>query len=131
MVKFFDTLAERRAADSDWYANSKLVGVALGSLAVLLVATLLQVSFGAYPLTLGEAWNTIFDPEIVLTLETWRAFLLGGGIPDWFTRQQLIVWNIRLPRILVGILVGVNLAVSGLSSKLSPETSSQAPISSV
>ncbi|GGM68938.1 iron complex transport system permease protein [Halarchaeum rubridurum] len=113
MGKVSDALAERRAAWDEWYANSKLAAVALGSLAVLLGATLLQVSFGAYPLTLAEAWHTVFDPEVLFSTAAWHAFLLGGGLPEWFTRQQLIVWNIRLPRILVGILVGANLAVSG------------------
>ncbi|WP_135829783.1 FecCD family ABC transporter permease [Halorussus halobius] len=113
MSGFLDQLADRRAAGSDWYANSKLAGVALGSIAVLFGATLLQVSFGAYPLTLGEAWGAVFNPAVVFSAEAWRAFLLGGDIPEWFTQQQHIVWNIRLPRILVGVLVGANLAVSG------------------
>ncbi|QLC35314.1 iron ABC transporter permease (plasmid) [Halarchaeum sp. CBA1220] len=113
MSKVSDTLSQRRSEWGEWYENSKLAGVALGSLAILLGATLLQVSFGAYPLTLAEAWHTVFDADVLLSLTAWRAFLLGGGIPEWFTRQQLIVWNIRLPRILVGILVGANLAVSG------------------
>ncbi|QRV17483.1 iron ABC transporter permease (plasmid) [Haloterrigena salifodinae] len=106
-------LADRRAAASRWYADSALAGVALGSIAVLVGATLLQVSFGAFPLTLGEAWGADFDPEVVFSTAAWRAFLLGGNIPEWFTPQQHIVWNIRLPRILVGVLVGANLAVSG------------------
>ncbi|GAD52526.1 hypothetical protein MBEHAL_1286 [Halarchaeum acidiphilum MH1-52-1] len=113
MSKVSDALRKRRSKWGERYANSKLAVVILGSLAILLAATLLQVSFGAYPLTLSEAWHTVFDPEVLLSLAAWKAFLLGGGIPEWFTRQQLIVWNIRLPRILVGILVGANLAVSG------------------
>ncbi|ELY86646.1 FecCD family ABC transporter permease [Natrinema altunense] len=105
-----DTDTDRSSAA---WIDSRLVSVVLGSLGVLLAATLLQVSFGAYPLTLGEAWRTVFDPQVIFHLGVWRAFLLGGEIPDWLTTRQLIVWNIRLPRILVGILVGSNLAISG------------------
>ncbi|MFU1783628.1 FecCD family ABC transporter permease [Haloarcula japonica] len=113
MAELFDRLADRRAAASRWYTDSTLAGVALGSVAVLVGATLLQVTFGAFPLTLGEAWGAVFDPSILFSVEAWRAFLLGADIPEWFTQQQHIVWNIRLPRILVGVLVGANLAVSG------------------
>ncbi|SEV95498.1 FecCD family ABC transporter permease [Halobacterium jilantaiense] len=113
MAKLLDGLATRHSAWGDWYENSKLAVVALGSLAVLVGAALLQVSFGAFPLTLGEAWHTVFDTEVLLSPDVWRAFLLGDDIPGWLSRRQLIVWNIRLPRVLVGVLVGANLAVSG------------------
>jgi len=112
MVELFERLAERRAGVRVG-ADSKLAAVALASVAVVVGATLLQVSFGAYPLSLGEAWGAVFDPEVALSVEAWRAFLLSGDVPSWFTQQQHIVWNIRLPRILVGVLVGANLAVSG------------------
>ncbi|MEE6209396.1 iron ABC transporter permease [Salarchaeum sp. III] len=113
MSKVSDSLAEGRARWSDWYATSRLAVIALASVLVLLAATILQVSFGAFPLTLAEAWHTVFDPEVVFSVDVWRSFLLTGGVPDWFSQRQLIVWNIRLPRIIVGVLVGANLAVSG------------------
>ncbi|WP_115862481.1 FecCD family ABC transporter permease [Halorussus litoreus] len=113
MPGLFERIRDRRTAASRWYADSALAGVALGSAAVLVAATLLQVSFGAFPLTLGEAWGAVFDPSILFSAEAWRSFLLGTDVPEWFTQQQHIVWNIRLPRILVGALVGANLAVSG------------------
>lgn len=112
MAKLRQTLARFRRADGE-YADSKLALIAVGSGVVLLVATLLQVSFGAFPLTLREAWATVFDTDVLFSREVWNAFLLGGEMPEWLSRRQLIVWNIRLPRILVGILVGANLAVSG------------------
>ncbi|OAQ51302.1 hypothetical protein HTG_17345 [Natrinema mahii] len=113
MARLFNTLAQRRDTWSGWYANSKLAVLVLGSLAILLSATLLQVSFGAFPLTLVDAWYTVFDPDVLFSVDVWRAFLLGDEIPKWFTPRQHVVWNIRLPRILVGVLVGANLAVSG------------------
>ncbi|QIB75740.1 iron ABC transporter permease [Halogeometricum borinquense] len=106
-------LSERSERVRETWVDTKLATLIVGSLGVLLVATLLQVSFGAYPLTLSEAWHTVFDGQVLFSEAVWRAFLLGDDIPAWLSRQQLIVWNIRLPRILVGILVGANLAVSG------------------
>ncbi|GAA0720093.1 iron complex transport system permease protein [Halorubrum trapanicum] len=96
----------------DWISPS-LVTVVLGSLAVLVVSTLAQVSFGTYQLTLGEAWRTVLDPSVIFSVRAWETFLLGRSLPAEFGRQTLVVWNIRLPRILVGVLVGANLAVSG------------------
>jgi iron complex transport system permease protein len=95
-----------------WITPS-LVTVVLGSLGVLLAATLAQVSFGAYRLTLGEAWSAVFNPDVLFSWRAWETFLLGHPLPEWFTRRTLVVWNIRLPRIVVGIFVGANLAVSG------------------
>jgi iron complex transport system permease protein len=61
---------------------------------------------------LVEAWQAVLNPDVVLSRQAWRGFLLGGGLPELNTRS-LIVWNIRLPRVFVAVLVGMNLAVSG------------------
>jgi ABC-type Fe3+-siderophore transport system permease subunit len=45
-------------------------------------------------------------------LQVWEAFLLGSEIPE-VGERSLIVWNIRLPRMFVAVLVEKNLAVSG------------------
>ena len=113
MSKVTDAVGAVRSGWRDRYADSMLALVIVGSLAVLLGATLLQVSFGAYPLTLAEAWGAVFDSAVVLDADVWRAFLLGGDIPEWFTQRQFVVWNIRLPRVFVAVLVGMSLAVSG------------------
>ncbi|WP_049927462.1 FecCD family ABC transporter permease [Halopiger goleimassiliensis] len=113
MAKVFDRTEERRAAESRWYTDPNLALVVVGSLAILLVSAILQVSFGAYPLTVGEAWRLVFDADVLFSPEVWNWWFLGADIPDWFTQEQVIVWNIRLPRIFVGAIVGANLAVSG------------------
>ncbi|NUB93063.1 iron ABC transporter permease [Haloterrigena sp. SYSU A121-1] len=113
MVQVFDRLAKLRAEASDRYATSKFAVLVVGSLAVLLGSTILQVSFGSYPLTLGEAWRTVFDAEMLFSLDVWRWALLGAEVPEWLSPRQIVVWNLRLPRILVGVLVGANLAVAG------------------
>jgi len=102
----------------DWLSGS-LWTVILGSLAVVGVAGLVQVSFGAYSMTLVEAWAAVFNPEVIFSGQAWRAFIFGEGFPVLgaempdMNQRSLIVWNIRLPRVLVGMLVGMNLAVSG------------------
>nr|WP_235681746.1 MULTISPECIES: iron ABC transporter permease [Halorubrum] len=82
------------------------------SLAVVVLGGLAQVSFGAFSMTIVDAWQAVFDPRVVFDAQAWRAFLLGAELPE-MGKQSLIVWNIRLPRVFVAMLVGMNLAVSG------------------
>jgi iron complex transport system permease protein len=95
-----------------WLFDPKLLTTAMGSLVVITVAGLVQVSFGAYSMTFTQAWSAVFDPNVLLNGQVWNAFLFGGELPE-MSRESLIVWNIRLPRVFVGMLVGMNLAVSG------------------
>ncbi|WP_280588029.1 iron ABC transporter permease [Halorubrum sp. Boch-26] len=117
------TRRSKGASRFGWLLDPKLVTVALGSLAVIVVAGLVQVSFGAYSMTVGEAWRAVLDPAVLLDPRWLLNFLVGeelmravtgygGELPE-LARETLIVWNIRLPRVLVGALVGVNLGVSG------------------
>jgi iron complex transport system permease protein len=100
-----------REAWLDWFDGS-LFTLCLGSLAVVVAGGLVQVSFGAFSMTIVEAWQAVFNPEVVFNRRAWEAFLLGGEVPE-MSKQSLIVWNIRLPRVFVAALVGMNLAVSG------------------
>jgi len=86
--------------------------VVAGSSLVVLVAATLQLSFGAYPISPVAAWRTLLDPTVLLSGGAWNAFLFGGPVPAYET-GTLVAWTIRLPRVLVGVLVGMNLAVSG------------------
>lgn len=100
---------ERRFA---WLFDPALIAVALGSLVVVFLGGLVQVSFGAYSMTITEAWFAVFNPDVLFNTQAWSGFLFGGELPD-MSRESLIAWNIRLPRVFVAILVGMNLAVSG------------------
>ena len=115
-----------------WLFDPKLLAVVLGSLAVVLIGGLIQVSLGSYSMTLIQAWQAVFNPDVLFNPQAWQAFLLGGqihtdvllnpfaweslivdaGLPEMST-ESLIVWNIRIPRVFVVILVGMNLALSG------------------
>ncbi|ELZ32082.1 FecCD family ABC transporter permease [Halorubrum tebenquichense] len=106
-----------------WLFEQRLAAVIAGSLALVVVAGLVQVSFGTYSMTVGGAWRAVFDPAILLDPRWFLNFLLGeelmraatgfqGELPR-LARETLVVWNIRLPRVLVGVVVGMNLAVSG------------------
>jgi len=101
----------RRERLVGWFDGS-LATLCLGSLAVVVAGGLVQVSHGAYSMTIADAWRAVFNPNVVFSLRAWDAFLWGMEMPDMGT-ASLIVWNIRLPRVFVAMLVGMNLAVSG------------------
>jgi len=60
--------AARRSSEGriGWLFDPKLVSVALASVAVVVVAGLVQISFGAYSMTVGEAWRAVLDPAVLL-----------------------------------------------------------------
>ncbi|TKX73512.1 iron ABC transporter permease [Halorubrum sp. GN11_10-6_MGM] len=106
-----------------WLFEPRLATVAAGSLLLVAVAGLVQVSFGAYSMSVGQAWRAVLDPAVLLDPRWLLNFLLGeelmravtgfgGELPE-LARETLVVWNIRLPRVLVAVVVGANLAVSG------------------
>ncbi|MFC4552573.1 MULTISPECIES: FecCD family ABC transporter permease [Halorussus] len=103
--------AARREGRLGWLDGS-LVTVALASVAITVVAGLVQVSFGTYTMSLATAWHAVFDPQVVFDPQAWRAFLFGAEVPE-MSRESLVVWTIRLPRVFVAAFVGANLAVSG------------------
>jgi iron complex transport system permease protein len=94
------------------WVDGSFAALCLGSLAVVVGGGLIQVSFGAFSMTIVEAWRAVFDPQVLFDVRAWEAFLLGAEVPE-MNKRSLIVWNIRLPRVFVGVLVGMNLAVSG------------------
>ncbi|WP_132059325.1 FecCD family ABC transporter permease [Halorussus amylolyticus] len=118
--------AERgRKTSSGWFGwlDASMLTLCLGSTAIVVAAGLVQVSFGTYSLSILEAWQAVVDPAVLLDPRWLLNFFVGeelmraitgfqGELPELPT-GTLVVWNIRLPRVLVAILVGMNLAVSG------------------
>ena len=94
-----------------WF-DGALLSLCAASLVVVVGGGLVQVSFGAFSMTVIDAWQAVSNPSVVFDAQAWQAFLFGAELPE-MNRRSLIVWNIRLPRVFVGMLVGMNLAVSG------------------
>ncbi|SEN30464.1 iron complex transport system permease protein [Halorientalis persicus] len=92
--------------------DPSLVALAVASTIVVMVGGLIQVSHGSYSMTIEQAWAAVFNPNVIFNPQAWDAFLLGEAVPEMST-ESLIVWNIRLPRVLVAVLAGMCLAVSG------------------
>ncbi|KPM54480.1 ABC transporter permease [Frankia sp. R43] len=67
------------------------------------VVLALAVSLGAVRLPVGEVWSSVLAHT---------AAGLGGGEPRTGLHDQ-IIWQVRVPRVLLGFVVGAGLAVAG------------------
>ncbi|WP_248743039.1 MULTISPECIES: FecCD family ABC transporter permease [unclassified Pseudomonas] len=73
--------------------------IALG--VVLLVSCVVSLGFGPARVPVNVVWRILLHK------------LFGLGVPDWSAGQEHIVWLIRVPRMLLGALVGAGLALIG------------------
>ncbi|PSP56927.1 iron ABC transporter permease [Halobacteriales archaeon QH_7_66_36] len=103
------------------WLDPTLVGFCAVSVALTILAGLIQVRFGTFPMSFATAWAAVSDPAVWLRPNVLATLLLGEGAASalGFTtaydlaKPTLIVWSIRLPRVLVAMLVGLSLALSG------------------
>ncbi|MDS0258646.1 iron ABC transporter permease [Haloarcula sp. S1CR25-12] len=106
------TSHSRQESGFGGWIDASLVSLIGVSVVVTVVAGLVQVSYGPFKMTLSETWRAVFNPAVIFDLGAWRAFLLGGDVPD-VGRRSIVVWLLRLPRVFTGVLVGANLAIAG------------------
>jgi len=87
----------------------------------MVASAIVQTVAGSYEMTVGQALSALFDPDVWAHPGVLLRFLLGDEVVrGWgldagepLATTTLIVWNIRVPRLLVSGLVGINLALSG------------------
>ncbi|WP_286884690.1 FecCD family ABC transporter permease, partial [Aneurinibacillus sp. UBA3580] len=85
--------------------GKKLVFWLLPLLFVLLLAVVGSVSLGSAQLSFNMVWKIIFSHlPFVPDMER-----------EWSKAAEVIVWNIRMPRIMMAILVGAALAMAGVA----------------
>ncbi len=108
-----ESVGEHAATERrDGWVTGTLALFCLASTVITVVAGLVQVSFGEYSMTFLEAWKAVFNPAVIFDLNAWASFLFGTERPDMST-DSIVVWDLRLPRVFVGIITGATLAVSG------------------
>ncbi|MXR51881.1 iron chelate uptake ABC transporter family permease subunit [Halovenus sp. WSH3] len=95
-----------------WLFDPALLSVAGASVVVVFVGGMVQISHGSYSMSYVEAWYAMFNREVLFDPAAWQSFLFGTEMPEVST-ESLVIWNIRLPRVIVAVFVGMNLAVSG------------------
>ena len=87
------TVSRPLTANSGVKAYAKNGAVLIGSIVLLLLAVLAGLMSGAITIPVPEVWSALTS-----TSET---------------EARMIVWNLRLPRVLTGMLVGINLSIAG------------------
>lgn len=98
-----------------------LLWLIAGSLIIVSIAALVQIRMGSYQMTWRQALTALTDSKVWGQPTVLVRLLLGERIAQaWglfetepLATTTLIVWNVRLPRVLVGVMVGINLAFSG------------------
>ncbi|OIB58231.1 FecCD family ABC transporter permease [Natrialba sp. SSL1] len=106
------------------FSDPKLWSLCLGGTAIIVLSGLVQLSFGAYSMSIPQAWRALFDPTVIFDYRWLLNFFLGEGMLETLTGYEVsqlpelstethIVWDLRLPRVIVAILVGMSLAISG------------------
>lgn len=92
------------------------------SLFFIAVAFFIQLSCGMYEMSWAKIFDGVFCKELASTTYFQHQLLgktLAGALsieaPDLASvpTEALIIWNVRIPRFLLGILIGVNLALAG------------------
>ena len=96
-----ETLRDRPAARPQAIRATALL--ALGLLAAIVSAALIAVATG----------SAAIDPSTVLRMILQRT-IAPGLVVDWSPAAERIVLELRLPRVVLGLMVGAGLAVTGL-----------------
>jgi iron complex transport system permease protein len=94
------------------WIDATLISLCVLSLVITVVAGAVQLTFGDYSVSIGEVWGIIFDPAVLASPTTLYALVFDGDLTH-LTTESLIVWTLRVPRVLVAVFVGMNLALSG------------------
>lgn len=76
-----------------------LLGLSIG----VLISVIIASALGTADIAPVDAWRIVVNQ------------LFGMGQADWPEAFERIVWDIRLPRAILAVLVGASLAVSGVS----------------
>ncbi|MFW6033159.1 MAG: FecCD family ABC transporter permease, partial [Phycisphaeraceae bacterium] len=111
------------ADEASGFGGGRLALVLVAGAVLSIAAGLIQLMAGAYGMSAAEAWAALTDPAVWGQPRVLAGYLLGDGLAtslvgqagqaDELPTATLVVWNVRLPRVIVGALVGVNLALSG------------------
>lgn len=99
----------------------KLTALIAASLAIIACGGLVQLGAGSYDMTWRGAWQALSDPALWDHPGMLLRIMVGERLADWLGCESsdalptatLIVWTVRMPRVLVAVLVGINLAYSG------------------
>lgn len=84
--------------------NKKFMVFAITLVLLLIVSMTLAVMIGSVSITPLHVWKVIFS----------KISIFPNSIEgDWSRSQEIIIWQIRVPRVLLAAIVGAGLAIAG------------------
>jgi len=83
--------------------------------ALILIISGVSTTLGSYPITVKEVYSIIWRGSITILQNL--DFIIVNGIREfareYFTTEEIVVWQLRLPRIFLGIIAGIGLGLAG------------------
>ena len=110
------------ARPSRWeWLDRSMIGLLVGSWLITVVAAIVQVRFGAFTMTNATVFGALTDPTVWRQPGTIGRYVFGDQVASWLwaepafqsSNETLVVWELRIPRVLAAVAVGLNLAISG------------------
>ncbi len=96
------------------FVGRKIIFI-LSSLVLIFIIAGVAATLGSFPISVIEVYSIIWHgiPEIFHN----AGFIMSHGIKEfyqtYFTTEEIVIWGLRLPRIIMGILAGIGLAIAG------------------
>lgn len=95
-------IARMRSFETKLSSSAGFGGLMMGLVIILVLSIILAAALGTANISPQTAWSVSL-----------HHLGISFGTPDWTVAQDRIVWQIRVPRSLLAILVGASLAVVG------------------
>jgi len=83
--------------------------------ALIVVISGVSATLGSFSITITEVYSIIWHgiPTILQNFDFIIVNGTSGFFREYFTAEEIVVWGLRIPRILLGILAGMGLGVAG------------------
>ena len=106
------SVEERRQLANRAFNNKVSTPFKVGIIIFMVVLLVVSFRLGKYPVSLSEIWSFLVYLAHAFVQDPWGV-ISGAWSPDVSSKTAIALWNIRLPRILMVVLVGAALSVAG------------------
>jgi len=83
--------------------------------ALIIIISGVSTTLGSYPITVKEVYSIIWRGSVTILQNL--DFIIVNGFREftsgYFTTEEIVVWQLRLPRIFLGIIAGIGLGLAG------------------